>query len=88
MLTLERIWRIAAGLPGIIRLGLLGLALAGLADVVAHLEAGDVTDLGPGHAHTSSEFAAHLLGFVSMVVIQLRVVADGVRRSRTRKGVA
>ena len=67
---------------------LIGLVLAGLADVVAHLEAPDVTQVGAGHAHTSSEFAAHLLGFMSMVVIQSGVVVDGVRRSRTRKGVA
>ena len=65
------------------RAGVVGLLLSGLADVVAHLEAGG--HVGHLHEHTSTEATAHLAAFVSMVVIYLGVVLDGVRR---RKGVA
>lgn len=70
----------------LVRGGVAGLVFAGLADVVAHLESG-------GHAghldtHTSAELSAHLLGFVSMVVIFLGVVIYGARQSRSRRGSA
>ena len=54
------------------------MALGGLADVAAHLEAaGHIEHL---HEHTASELSAHLLGFVGMVVVLLGVVLDGLRR--------
>ena len=55
------------------------MAFGGLADVMAHLEAG-VVEAGAAHAHTSTEAAAHLTGFVGMVLILVGVVMDGVRR--------
>jgi hypothetical protein len=65
------------------RVGVVGLLLSGLVDVVAHLEAGG--HVGHLHEHASTEVAAHVAAFVSMVVIYLGVVLDGVRR---RKGVS
>jgi hypothetical protein len=84
MLTIDHAARSAAALPTIVRIGLVGLVLAGLADVVAHFGAPAVAIAGDGHEHTPAEHAAHLAGFVSMVLIQLGVVVDGVRRSRAR----
>jgi hypothetical protein len=81
MLIIEHL-RGLAHLPLLVKVGLVAMAFAGLADVVAHLEA--TTD-GHLHAHTASEAAAHLAGLVSMVVIFLGVVIDGVRKSRARR---
>ena len=82
MLTIERVLGVVAHLPTLVRIGLVGLAFAGLADVIAHLEAGTSAVAGDGHQHTTAEYEAHLAGFLSMVLIQVGVVADGIRRSR------
>jgi hypothetical protein len=84
MFTIERARELST-LPLLVKIGLIAMAFAGLADVVAHLEApGD----GHLHAHTASETAAHLAGFVSMVVIFVGVVIDGVRQGRDRRAGA
>jgi uncharacterized membrane protein len=86
MLTLETIRADIPRLPGLVKLGIVLMVLAGLADVVAHLEVHDVADAGSHiHEHTAFEAAAHLAGFVSMVVIFVGVVLDGVRRTRARR---
>jgi hypothetical protein len=65
-----------------VKAGLVLMAFAGFADVIAHLEAsGD----GHLHAHTASEAAAHLAALVSMVVILVGVVVDGARQGRARR---
>jgi hypothetical protein len=86
MLTIERVRREVRDLPLLVRGGVATLAFSGIADVIAHLEAGDHT--GHLHTHTSAELSAHLLGFVSMVVILLGVAIDGARRNRNRRGSA
>ena len=87
MLTIETIRADLPRLPLLVKLGVVVMALAGLADVIAHLEVHDVVEAANHvHQHTSFEAAAHLAGFVSMVLILIGVVIDGVRR--TRKGVA
>jgi hypothetical protein len=84
MFTIQRARELST-LPLLVKIGLIAMALAGVADVVAHLEAaGD----GHLHAHTASEAAAHLAGFVSMVVIFVGVVVDGVRQGRVRRSGA
>jgi hypothetical protein len=84
MFTIERARELLT-LPLLVKLGLIAMAFAGLADVLAHLEApGD----GHLHAHTASEAAAHLAGFVSMVLIFVGVVIDGVRQARDRRAGA
>lgn len=88
MLMIERPVRAAGGLPVLVRVGLCGLAFAGLADLIAHLEVSGAAHTDVGHAHAPAEFGAHLAGFVSMVLIELGVVVDGVRRSRGRRGSA
>ncbi len=80
MLTLERIRRELGAFPALVRIGLVVMAFAGLADVVAHLEG--TGHAGHLHTHAASELSAHAAGFVSMVLILLGVVRDGVRRSR------
>jgi hypothetical protein len=72
-------------LPALVKAGLVVMALAGLADVVAHLEA--VDHVGHLHSHTTTESAAHLAGLLSMVVIFVGVVIDGVRQGRARRRV-
>ena len=87
MLTLEAIRSDLPRLPMLVKVGIVVMVLAGLADVIAHLEVHEVVEAANHvHQHTSFEAAAHLAGFVSMVVILVGVVLDGVRR--TRKGVA
>ena len=91
MLTIESLREEAQRAPAMAKVGVMGLLLAGLADVVAHLEVGG--HVGHLHEHASSEVAAHIAAFVSMVVIYLGVVLDGARRHRARaargtKGVA
>jgi len=83
MLIIDRIRELSL-LPTLVKLGLLLMAFAGASDVIAHL--GAASD-GHLHAHTSSEAAAHLMGLVSMIVILLGVVIDGVRKSRARRAV-
>jgi hypothetical protein len=84
MFTIERARELST-LPLLVKIGLIAMAFAGLADVLAHLEApGD----GHLHAHTASEAAAHLAGFVSMVLIFVGVVIDGVRQGRDRRAGA
>jgi hypothetical protein len=86
MFTIERLRRETHGLPLLVRGGIVGLVLAGLADVMAHTEV--AAHAGHLHDHASGEFFAHLAGFVSMVVIYLGVVLEGVRQSRLRRGSA
>jgi hypothetical protein len=81
MLTIETLRTEARLLPALTKAGLVGLVLAGLADVIAHLEA-SVEHVGHLHAHTPAEAAAHLGAFVSMVLIFVGVVVDGARRAR------
>lgn len=83
MLTIERFRREVRALPTLTRVGIVALASAGLFDLIAHLEASD--HIGHLHRHTSAEAAAHLAAFVSMVLIYLGVVLDGVRRARSRR---
>jgi len=86
MFTLERVGHEVAALPGLVKVGLVAMAVSGLADVVAHLEESGVAEVaGHVHEHTAFEASAHLGGFVSMVVILLAVVADGVQRNRARR---
>ena len=84
MFTIERARELLT-LPLLVKIGLIAMAFAGLSDVVAHLEAPSDGHL---HAHTASEAAAHLAGFVSMVVIFVGVVVDGVRQGRGRRSGA
>lgn len=89
MLTIERGRRELAGLPVLVRIGLAVLALGGLADIVAHLEAVDHT--AHLHEHTAAQVTAHLVGFVGMVLILAGVVAYGVRQTRldrSRRGTS
>lgn len=83
MFTIERLIRELASFPVLVRIGLVVMAVAGVGDVVAHLEAAD--HVGHLHEHTSTEFQAHLAGFVSMVIVFVGVVADGVRQNRLRR---
>ena len=89
MLTIETSRRKARAIPGLIRIGLVVLVVAGFADVTAHLmaaQAGQVTSAahGSGHAggHTPDELAAHVAVLVGMVLILLGVVVDGVKQTR------
>ena len=87
MLTLEMLRDDLPRLPALVKLGIVVMVLAGLGDVIAHLEVHDVVEAANHvHQHTAFEAAAHLAGFVGMVVIFVGVVLDGVRRHR--KGVA
>jgi hypothetical protein len=83
MLILETIRRDLLRTPVVVKLGLLLMVFAGLADVIAHV--GAVEHVGHLHQHTSFEAAAHLTGLVSMVVIFVGVVLDGVRQGRARR---
>jgi hypothetical protein len=83
MLSIEKPRSDVARLPLLAKAGLGGMAIAGLADVVAHLESNG--HAGHLHVHTSSQVAAHTGVLVSMVLIFLGVVSDGVRRSRARQ---
>jgi hypothetical protein len=86
MLTLERVRREIAALPGLAKVGLVAMGIAGLADVLAHVEGSGVPEAANHvHEHTAFEASAHLGGFVSMVVIFLGVVIDGVQHSRARR---
>ena len=85
MLAIERIRAELRAFPLLARGGIAGLAFAGFADVIAHLEASG--HVGHLHQHTSAEASAHLAAFVSMVLIYLGVVLDGARRARARRSV-
>lgn len=87
MLMIERISRETRGLPGLVRAGVVGLVVSGLADVIAHLEESEVAGhvAGQVHQHTSTEFSAHLFGIVSMVIVLVGVVLDGARQQRARR---
>jgi hypothetical protein len=78
--SLHRDWRAA---PALVRVGVVGLVLSGFADVAFHALAPDLAS--HADAHTTAELAAHLAGLVSMVVVFLGVVTDGVRKSRARR---
>jgi hypothetical protein len=82
MLTIERLRREAQGLPALTKVGVVALGLAGLLDLIAHLEASE--HIGHLHQHTSAEGSAHVAAFVSMVLIYVGVILDGARRARSR----
>ena len=84
MLTVEVIAHDLATAPALAKAGVVVMALSGLADVVAHLEAHGPELATHLHEHTSFEQLAHVGGFVSMVLILLGVVLDGARRHRAR----
>ena len=83
MLILESLHRDWKAVSALVRVGVVGLVLSGFADVVFHAVAPDLAS--QPDAHTTAELAAHLAGLVSMVVIFLGVVTDGVRKSRARR---
>lgn len=93
MLTIDSLRREARSFPLLARVGLAGLLVAGLVDLIAHLEAS-----GHGsHVHSfgATEVAAHSGVLVSMILVLLGVVIDGARLGRARlaarnarKGVA
>ncbi|HET9344427.1 MAG TPA: hypothetical protein VFO05_01895 [Candidatus Limnocylindrales bacterium] len=83
MLIIESLRRDWKAVPALVRVGVVGLVLSGVADVVFHAVAPDLAS--HADAHTTAELAAHLAGLVSMIVIFLGVVTDGVRKSRTRR---
>ena len=83
MLTIERLRSEALSLPTLTKVGVVALLVAGLLDLVAHLEAGE--HIGHLPHQTSAEASAHLAAFVSMVLIYLGVVLDGARRSRSHR---
>lgn len=85
MLIIEHL-RGLTRLPGLVKVGLVVMAVAGMTDIMAHLEA--VDHVGHLHTHTTTETAAHLAGLVSMVVIFVGVVVDGVRQGRLRRSAA
>jgi hypothetical protein len=86
MLALERGRREIAALPTLMKIGGVALALSGLADLVAHLGVGGgIEPVGHVHAFTSDEAAAHFAAFVSMVLIFVGAVVDGIRRARTHR---
>lgn len=97
MLTLERVKRDAAAMPRLMRVGVAALVLSLAADVIVHVAAGGAIEpIGHVRGFTPAEAAAHLAAFVTMVLILVGVVIDGVRRareprastSRDHKGVA
>ncbi len=83
MLTVERLAHDAHRLPFLAKAGFATMALGGVADLLAHLEATD--HVGHLHVHTSAELSAHLIVFVGMVLIYLGIVVDGARRQRDRR---
>ena len=83
MLIIESLRREWKAVPTLVRIGVVGLVLSGFADVVFHAVAPDLAS--HADAHATAEFAAHLAGLVSMVVVFLGVVTDGVRKSRARR---
>ena len=86
MLTLDDVRAQARHLPTLFRLGLLVMALALFADVIAHLEVpAPVTHTGDGHVHTTTQLWAHAGVFVGMVIVFAGVVIDGVRHTHTRE---
>jgi hypothetical protein len=97
MLTIERVAAEARELPTLVKIGLVALLLSAFADLIGHVDAGfAIEPIGHVHAFTPAEATAHLAVFVSMVLIFIGVVVDGVgharahRRSvaRDKKGVA
>ena len=83
MFTIEDLRREAGGVPPLSAIGLGGLLAATFADVAAHF-------LSAGHdAHVEGfsafELAGHIGVLVSMVLILVGVVVDGVRISRARR---
>ena len=86
MLTVERVRREIAALPTLMKIGGVALGLSGLADLVAHLGVGGgIEPVGHVHAFTPDEAAAHFAAFVSMVLIFVGAVVDGVRRARAQR---
>src|SRR4029079_7064854 len=89
MLTIDRVSEEVAAFPSLAKVGVVAMAISGLADVIAHLEETGVAEAASHvHEHTALEASAHLGGFVSMVVILLAVVTDGVQRTRARHQAA
>ena len=83
MLAIESARAQVRHLPTLMKVGLLLMAFALFADLIAHLEvSAPVTHTGDGHIHTTTQLWAHLGVFVGMVLVFAGVVADGVRRNR------
>lgn len=83
MLAIESVRAQARHLPTLIRVGLLVMAFALFADLIAHLEvSAPVTHTGDGHVHTTTQLWAHLGVFVGMVLVFAGVVVDGARCNR------
>jgi hypothetical protein len=86
MLTLERIATAGGALPALVKVGLVFLFLSGFADLISHVDAGfAIEPIGQGHGASPAEATSHLAIFVSMVLIFVGVLVDGVRRSRVRR---
>jgi hypothetical protein len=79
MLTLQSLARELLRVPRLTLIGVAILILGGIADVTAHVTA--IEHAGHLHEHTGPEAAAHLIGFVGMVVTLLGVLLEGVRQS-------
>jgi hypothetical protein len=86
MLTIERVLREVSKLPGLVKIGTIALLLSGFDDISLHLAGGGLLEpISRPHAFSPDEAAAHLVAFVSMVLILTGVVLDGVRRTRARR---
>lgn len=93
MLTIERLRIDAADVPPLAAIGLGGLLVATVADIVSHVLAAEHDAHERGFAPL--ELASHVALLVSMVLILVGVVAGGAitararrRADRTRKDVA
>jgi hypothetical protein len=84
MLAIEAVGRTVVRLPVLVRVGLVGLLVAGVADVVVHLGV-DGASTASTASSAAGETWAHTATLVSMVVVFLGVVIDGVRQGRARR---
>jgi hypothetical protein len=86
MLSIDRLRDDLPRTPVLVRVGLVGLIVAAIADMPAHLLTGH-----GGHPASIDvgDVLAHVGVLVSMTLVLVGVVADGIRTRRrlTRKGV-
>jgi hypothetical protein len=86
MLTLERIKTEARRLPTLVKIGLAALLISAFGDLIGHIDAGFAIDsIGNVHEFTPAEATAHIAVLVSMVLVFVGVVLDGVRRARANR---
>lgn len=86
MLMIESAVTEARRLPTLVKVGLVALGLSSIADLIGHIDAGLViAPIGQVHEFSPAETTAHLAVVVSMVLVLVGVVVDGVRRSRVRR---